>query len=328
MRSALNNTSSRFAISDCVSGTRSHTTQTQKVCGPAQARLLLRFGLRGKRDAIATLKLERRACKVRGDNDGLAAVRSKQRRAGISMRSHVKMLAEGISASTVVKAARKWSEKKRTLNNILKNRASDKKTEFCVNCNSLIDLAALKEENDEDMTEADDEDDDEEMSGIKLEEQDTETLPDVKSEEDDLVDHSSAPASIWSRHALQMQTTTAMSTSQTTSSKPNSRSKSSISTSTSTANTNSAPQPQTRTRNPHRLARAQKQHATPFWPRPRSPNTACGSSRPLLSGVTSKAATTGYARLSPQRHHAHPKHLRLDTHLFRLRIPDIQHEAH
>jgi hypothetical protein len=176
-----------------------------RVSAAAQARLQLQIWLRETREEIATRRQERNAHKANNDTNALATVRKKLKKLQFAMAMHTKMALEGIPASTEAKACRKWAAETHKLDEILSDRDMDKKTEFGVNRNSLVDLAAQEGSNDEDSTQANFEDADIEMGGIKLEEQDIESSHNVKSEEDDLADSVQAPTNIWSQHALHMQ---------------------------------------------------------------------------------------------------------------------------
>jgi hypothetical protein len=176
------------------------------ISAAAQARLQLQIWLREKREQIEKLKLEREACKASGDANGLAAVQKKRKKAAIGMSNHTNMAVEGIPPSTEAKACRKWAKKTPTLDEMLGNRDLDRRTEFGVNRDSLLDITARVRGTDEDWTEAELDYADDERGGIKLEEQDVGSLADVKSEEeDDLADYTFTPTNIWARHALHMQ---------------------------------------------------------------------------------------------------------------------------
>jgi hypothetical protein len=176
-----------------------------RLSAAAQARLQLQIWLRETRREITTRRQERNAHKANNNTNELATVRKKLKKLQYAMAMHTKMALEGISASTEAKACRKWAAETHTLDEILSDGDLDKKTEFSVNRNSLIEFAAQEGSNDEDPTHADFEDADIEMGGVKLEEQDIESSRNFKSEEDDLADSVQTPTNIWSQHALHMQ---------------------------------------------------------------------------------------------------------------------------
>jgi hypothetical protein len=173
------------------------------ISAAAQARLQLQIWLREKRAEVASLKLERDACKAKGDTDGLASIQKKRKTAQIGMSMHTKMAAQGIPPSTEARACRKWASKTHTLDQILDDRDLDRRTEFGVNRDSLLDLAAHEVQANEDWAEAEFEDAEDEIGGIQLGEQSTGSTPEITLEAGDLVDP--VANNIWSRHALHMQ---------------------------------------------------------------------------------------------------------------------------
>jgi hypothetical protein len=173
------------------------------VSAAAQARLQLQIWLREKREQIEKLKLEREACKASGDANGLAAVQKKRKKAAIGMSNHTKMAVEGIPPSTEAKACREWAKKTPTLDEMLGDRDLDRRTEFGVNRDSLLDITARGRGTDEDWIEAEFDYAEDENGGIQLGEQSTGSTPEITPEAGDLVDP--VANNVWSRHALHMQ---------------------------------------------------------------------------------------------------------------------------
>jgi hypothetical protein len=165
----------------------------------AQARLQVQIWLREKRSEIAIFKQDRDACKANCDTNGLATARSKLKKAQYAMAMQVKMSIEGISASTVSKACRKWAQRTYTLEEILGNPELDKRTEFGVNRNSILNLTTNGVGIEELNVERQSGDTQSDLNSIQL----TDGGVAVMSEE--RIVATPDPTTIWTRHALHMQ---------------------------------------------------------------------------------------------------------------------------
>ncbi|KAJ4300802.1 hypothetical protein N0V90_002890 [Kalmusia sp. IMI 367209] len=172
----------------------------------AQARLQLQIWLREKRKEVAIYKQERDACKIEDDNDGLAAARKKLKHAQCAMAMHMKMSVEGLPESTTAKARKKWVERSLTLEELLYDFDLDKRTEFGVSRDSIIDPLALEVYNDEDTLDRDIWCIGKDLKDMLLEgAEGGGTTIEVKAEADGLGKPAPDPTSIWAAHALHMQ---------------------------------------------------------------------------------------------------------------------------
>jgi hypothetical protein len=171
----------------------------EQIRAAGQARLQLQIWLRETRSEIAILRQDRNACKANGDADGLATTRKKLKHAQCAMAMHVTMSTQGIPTSTASKASRKWVQKTYTLQEILNSSEYDKRSEFGVNRDSILDLVTSREENEETTSEQDVEDIAKDLDSIQLEDGGIA----VKSEGG--TKDSPNPITIWTQHALHMQ---------------------------------------------------------------------------------------------------------------------------
>jgi hypothetical protein len=165
----------------------------------AQARLQLQMWLREKRNEIVILKQHRDACKANGDTDGLGLARKRLKHAQFALAMHIKMSLEGIPSSTASKACRKWAVRTYTLEEILDNPDLDKRTEFGVNRDSILDLTTDETKTEGLLVEEDLGDVDSDWENMQLEN------GDVTMMSKDRVEATSDPTAIWAQHALQMQ---------------------------------------------------------------------------------------------------------------------------
>jgi hypothetical protein len=105
----------------------------------AQARLQLQLWLREKQKEAAIRKQEHDICKFNGDTNALTTAREKLKNVQISIAMHVKMGLEGIPAYFGDKACRKWAGNAYTLAELLDDGDLDRRTEFGVNRDSLLE---------------------------------------------------------------------------------------------------------------------------------------------------------------------------------------------
>lgn len=165
----------------------------------AQARLQLQIWLREKRNEIAILRSRRDTCKASGDTDEVAAAQKKLRHAHVAMGMHVKMSLEGIPDSTASKACRKWAQKTYSLEEVLENSEFDKKAEFGVNGDSILDLTTSEArtecmEDEDDLADRD--------SNQKNIQQEDGGVTVMSNERLGIITN---PTAIWTHHALHMQ---------------------------------------------------------------------------------------------------------------------------
>ncbi len=167
----------------------------------AQARLQLQLWLRDSRREVATFKNERDEFKAEGKADDMDDARKKMKRAQCAMSSLMKMVQGGIPATTAKKACRQWARLDLPLEFVLADLALDKRSDFGVNRDSILNSLKDYEKNDEASLRTS-------LDTMTIEDRNDTIEPENEEQPSNLVEPVEPvldPTSIWAQHTLHIQ---------------------------------------------------------------------------------------------------------------------------